>query len=305
MPFSIALGNIRKISADAIVIPYLKPPFINNADDIPIIKQIFKPYKYIIQPSAYISNFEEVYSVYANSLLCAKNNNLTSIAFPKILAGFSEQAQERSLKMAISAISDFLDQNDMNVTLVVSEVNEIYYGNKIQKTISQYIEKFLSKHKESFDDDLFYTTNIDIEEVRYSDEVQQAAFKPVYDNCSLNDKKFEISDDTFSQALLKLIDKKGLTDVQAYRKANVDRKLFSKIRSDKNYRPKKQTIIAFAVALELDLQETNVLLNKAGYSLSDSILFDVIIKYFIENRTYDIYLINEVLFAHDQSLLGC
>ena len=121
---------------------------------------------------------------------------------------------------------------------------------------------------------------------------------------SLSDLLDEI-DDTFSEALLRLIDAKGKTDPEVYKRANIDRKLFSKIRNNPQYQPSKSTALAFAVALELNLDETRDFIGRAGFAISHSNKLDIIVEYFIKRGEYDIFLINDTLFSFNQPLLGC
>ena len=118
------------------------------------------------------------------------------------------------------------------------------------------------------------------------------------------DALFSRMDNSFSSRLLKLIDKKGKTDVEVYKKAHINRKLFSKIRSDKEYMPSKNTVVALSIALELNDLEATELLKSAGYAFSLAKKEDVIALYFIENKQYDIDTINDVLFYYDLPVLG-
>ncbi len=247
---------------------------------------------------------ELLYSCYEKSLLLAKEYECETVVFPLISSGIYGYPKDKALQVAVSAITDFLADNDMDITMAVLDKNAVSVSEKLLYDVRRYIdENYAEEHSDgavrrTFGAGLFKRT---ASQAKMLQEDVCCAAPAAYDALPID---FDKLDESFSQALLRMIDERGMTDVQVYKKANIDRRLFSKIRSDVNYKPKKQTAVALAVALELDISETQKLLEKAGYTLSNSIKFDVIIKFFIENRIYNIYEINETLFAFDQSLIG-
>lgn len=258
---------------------------------------------------------------YRNSLKLAKENNCETVAFPLISSGAYGYPKDRALKIAVDVISDFLLENDMLVYLVIFDKAAFMTGSKLFSDIKQYIDdNYICEHtdsvynetrRKSFSRKLYSNQNKSRISGESLDEcaelsVQRMQMQPLAaaaPNPGLADMLDQI-DESFSEMLLRKIDEKGMSDAECYKKANIDRKLFSKIRSDTHYKPSKPTAIAFAVALELTLDETKDMLMKAGFALSHSNKFDIIIEYFILNGNYDIYEINEALFAFDQTLLG-
>ncbi len=242
---------------------------------------------------------------YKSALELAKDYKLESVAFPLISSGTFVYPKDKALKTAISVIGDFLLGNDMTVYLVVYDKTAFALSEKLFFSISQYIDdRYTDEHRYCRYNRIENSLNVEQyprnEQIRYTVEESIAFEKP---SRSL-DEVIQHLDESFSQMLLRLIDEKGMTDAETYKRANIDRKLFSKIRNDINYRPGKSTAIAFAIALRLNLDETRDLLLKAGFALSGSSKFDIIIQYFLEEGNYNIFEINEALFAFDQNLLG-
>ncbi len=245
-------------------------------------------------------------SCYRESLRLALEKGCKSVAFPLISSGAFGYPKDKALKVAIDEISNFLLSEDMTVYLVIFGKDTLSISSKLFSDIKQYIDdNYVQEHTDSY-----------LEQSRRAAFPTQAPKQAILsresapgDMCMqmsatcLEDVLQEL-DESFSQMLLRLIDEKGMKDSECYKKANVDRKLFSKIRNNVNYKPSKATAIAFAVALELSLPQTEELLRKAGYALSHSNKFDVIIEYFIKRQNYNIFEINEALFAFDQNLLG-
>lgn len=238
-------------------------------------------------------------SCYRESLALAKAHNCETVAFPLISSGVYGYPKDQALKVAIDVISDFLLENEMKVYIVIFDKAAYKISEKLFSDIAEYIDDNYVDRSTDYRRESV-RMNMPIQPIMAADMCECKAMVPDDD---LNSKLKQI-DESFSQMLLRKIDEKGITDSECYKKANIDRKLFSKIRSDVHYKPSKPTAIAFAISLELTLSETEDMLKKAGFALSHSNKFDIIIEYFISKGNYNIFEINEALFAFDQSLLG-
>ena len=245
---------------------------------------------------------EKLISCYRTSLALAKEHGCETVAFPLISSGIYGYPKDQALKVAIDTISDFLLENDMTVYIVIFDRKAYQIGEKLFSDIAAYIDdNYVDEHTDSRSEQ---SRRMQMLSDEPEEETFGAPLAPMAASAKTLDDALSQIDESFSEMLLRKIDEKGMTDAQCYKKANIDRKLFSKIRSDKLYKPSKPTALAFAIALELPLDETKELLMKAGFALSHSNKVDIIIEYFIEHGNYNIFEINEALFAFDQSLLG-
>ena len=292
-----------------------------------ITKGYALPARYIIHTAGPVYHDGKPYEetllrmCYINALDLANKHGCKSVAFPLISSGAYGYPKERALIVATGAISQWLMKNDLDVLLVVYDKTAFMLSNELTGKVRAFIdENYIDERKAKFDRSsrLYEDVSLDYMETEAClmriDSSLQAPQRPVAYEAETISKKLlhEASpgefigrlDEPFSATLLRLIDAKGKTDIEIYKRANIDRKLFSKIRTGKGYMPSKKTAVAFAVALELSLPETRDLLERAGFALSRSVMFDVIIEYFITRKHYGIFDINNVLFEYDQPLLG-
>ena len=259
---------------------------------------------------------------YRHSLELAAEYDCESVAFPMISAGAYGYPRDQAMAVAVETITGFLLDHDLMVYLVVFGPSEFATGKKLFRDVQEYIDDvYAERHTRP---------NLEQSRRRLWRENESAALdldmeisQAIHANVSLEAglpdmdlmpsgapeeadwKKIIVNTDKgFSETLLQMIDERGMKDADCYKKANVDRRLFNKIRSNPAYQPSKPTVFAFAAALELSLPETKRLLKKAGFALTRSSGFDLVMEYCIKNRIYDVIQINEILFELDMPLLG-
>lgn len=247
-------------------------------------------------------------SCYRTALQLAVDHQLESIAFPLISSGIYGYPKDQALRVATQAIREFLatPEQDLSVYLVVFDRQAVVLSEALQGRIARYIDdQTVELHERRRDISNRPDRNeYPIPDLADRDIITLSSYELGAPLSSTLDDHLNHLDETFNQRLLRLIDEKGLTDVVVYKRANLDRKLFSKIRSDVHYQPKKATALALGIALELSIEEMRDLLETAGYALSKSNRMDLIIAFFIDESRFDIDEINETLFAYELPVLG-
>lgn len=259
---------------------------------------------------------ETLAKCYTSALELAAGSGCRSVAFPLISTGNYGFPKAFALQIAISRISEFLLRHELDIYLVVFN-REAY---QLSEKLFCGIRSFIDDHYVQETQDLEYgcptaapQSNDRSEQLRrrcaaerlftagkasVSKPSKASAAKPSLQQLLQN------TDAGFSQTLLALIDQRGYKDSDVYKRANLTKQHFSKIRNNPDYKPTKPTAVALAIALQLDLEQTKDLIGRAGYALTNSSKFDVIIMYFIGQKNYDLFEINAALFEFDQSLLG-
>lgn len=336
MPFQIIRNDITKVKADAIVNTANPDVAVGRGTDHAIYHVagrdrllaerkkigIMRPgqaahtpafnldAKYIIHtvgPAWIDGNHDEreiLHSCYEKSLNLAAELSCRSIAFPLIATGSYGFPKDEALQIALAEIDKFLLSHEMEVILVVLGRKAFELSEKLVGDIEEYIDEHGVAELHEAEYGIWYgSERWGRPEQNKATAILGAPLFPDVTGMSL-DEVLERSEDTFQQRLFKLIKESGMDDVTVYKKANIDRKVFSRIRCKEDYKPTKKTAVAFAIALQLDMPAMLDLLSRAGIAFSPSSKFDLIITYFVTNKVYDIYEINAALFKYGQPILG-
>jgi len=251
-------------------------------------------------------------SCYNEALKLAHESGFESIAFPLISAGAYGYPKDQVLKFAIQVITEFLSDHELTVFICILDRNSYEFSRTLYSELSEIINE--DRSELLFEEDVCCSARYEVPRApRRAERIAEApkcTAPLMQEQGSIGGQSLheymKKMDKSFAYKLFDYIDEKGMTDVECYKKANVDKKTFSKIKCNPDkYKPSKQTAVAFAIALKLNLDETQDLLASAGLTLSRSFTFDKIIRYFIQKGNYDIFEINEALFEFDQVLLGC
>ena len=253
-------------------------------------------------------------SAYRSSLELAAQKNLESIAFPLISSGIYGYPYDQALAVALDEINRYLFQHDMQVTLVMFNQTATALGFKLRSDLVSYIDdNYVDDHldqnrrrrlNEPMPPYPYMIQDLPYEKVKLDYTQAVPSMAPHPDAAPMENKIVFPKEKTFSEAVLNMIDAKGMTDTETYKRSNIDRRLFSKIRSNATYAPSKSTVLALTIGLRLSVQEAQDLLARAGFAFSPCDRRDLIVRYFLERGEHDIAKVNGALYDFDQGLLG-
>ncbi|MBR2759860.1 MAG: macro domain-containing protein [Solobacterium sp.] len=343
MPFQIIRENITKAKADAIVNtanpepvygPGVDQAIYTAAGEQEMMEERRKigrmetgsvfvtpgfalDAKYVIHTVAPVYEEEErnrclkeLSACYTACLFEAEKLRLSSIAFPLIGSGSNGFPRSEALKTAITACSDFLLSHEMKILLAVFDQKSYELSRKVFDGVDSYLEEHLVDYtlREEYGNLPSISSGRRRRRPKNFFHARESLADEDMEACAA-DRERSLEDvirniqETFQESLLHWIDRKGYTDTEVYKRAGIDRRLFSKIRSNNSYHPGKTTAVSLCLALNLGLDDTKDLLARAGYALSPSSKWDMIVEYFIRNGVYDSYTINLALLEHGQKIL--
>lgn len=340
VPFEIVRNNIVNMQVDAIVNPASRGIRVNPGVDMAIHKkagpQLFEARRsigpigigdaaltpgfgldarYVIHAPSPIwvdgTKGEEqlLLKTYDRCLRLAVANECESVAFPLLASGNHGYPKQKAIQIAVRAFSDFLMEHDLHIYLVVFGKESFALSEKLVQNVASFIdEHYVDAYEREYPVDrrrrMRQECCLEACVEDKDDLIVSCPSSSGFEEIRDLDRFLKQKDAGFAVTLVDLIERSGKKNSEVYKKANVDKKLFSKIINNVNYHPSKQTAVAFAIALELDLAQTQDLIGRAGYKLTHSSKFDLIIEFFILKKQYDIFEINEVLFEFDEVLLG-
>ena len=252
-------------------------------------------------------------SCYRESLMLAAEHGCESVAFPLISSGVYGYPKDQALKVATEAILEFLTAHDLHVYLVIYDRNSYLISRNLYANIRAYIDdsaidpdyySMQEARRRAANRILSAAAGLRSEDLHAKKKYSAPEYAAPAAVLPDLEEYISRTDEGFRDMLLRKIDEQHMTDAECYKRANIDRKLFNKIKNQADYKPGKTTVLALAVSLCLPMPEIREMLDKAGFSLSRSSKSDLIVEYFILHGNYNIYEINEALFTFDQKLLG-
>ena len=340
MPFLMIRNDITKVAADAIVNPANRNLLQGSGTSRAIYQAAGEqeltaaceaigrcdlgravctpafglPAKYIFHAvcpawhGGFFGEAKQLAGAYHSALELAAEYHCESVAFPLLSSGNYGYPKEQAFRIAVDTITQYVMDHDLTVYLVLYDRHSLAVSRKLSASVEEYIDDhYVAQNDESYEFDRWRRESAERRR-RLEEEAApmlEAAAPPAAPMAARSlEHLMDNLGESFTTRLLRLIDERGLKDSTVYKQSNISRQHFSKIQCNRDYNPKKKTVLAFAVGLHLSEDETIDLLQSAGYAFSDGSKRDWIVRYCLEHKIYNINQVNTLLFEYDQEQLG-